>query len=99
MRIIVLESCIKVCSSFFGVLKLLQEMLFIIFYTLSTLALFGWANFISYKAAFKESVSDFEEVYYRRPDTSKLKRYIGFKPRHDMDAIIRDIIRFFREKR
>lgn len=46
-------------------------------------------EFESYRHAYSD---DFEDVRVRVPDLSKLKRLIDWEPRHDLDAIIRDVI-------
>jgi UDP-glucose 4-epimerase len=42
--------------------------------------------------------SGFEDMPRRLPDLSKIVRTIGYKPRHDLDAILRDVIQHFRSR-
>lgn len=41
----------------------------------------------------------FEDMRRRTPDISKLQRMIGFEPRHDIEAILRDVVRDFEARR
>jgi UDP-glucose 4-epimerase len=41
----------------------------------------------------------FEDILSRRPDVRKARRLIGFRPRHSLDDILRDVIRWERRAR
>jgi UDP-glucose 4-epimerase len=43
---------------------------------------------IPYGEAYAEG---FEDIRYRVPDTAKLRKAIGFEPKHDLEAILRDV--------
>ncbi|HOI45956.1 MAG TPA: GDP-mannose 4,6-dehydratase [Candidatus Aminicenantes bacterium] len=51
--------------------------------------------FIPYEEAYG---SEFEDIRYRVPDTSKIKSAIGFAPSFDMDQILETIIRYHQMK-
>ena len=46
-------------------------------------------EFQSYAQAYDQ---DFEDIRHRVPDLTRLKQTIGFVPRNDLDAIVRDVI-------
>ena len=46
-------------------------------------------EFQSYAQAYDQ---DFEDIRHRVPDLTRLKQTIGFAPRNDLDAIIRDVV-------
>jgi len=46
---------------------------------------------ISYERAYGEG---FEDMYRRKPDLSKIRRHIGYKPKHDLDHTIKRIIAY-----
>lgn len=46
-------------------------------------------QFQSYAHAYDQ---DFEDIRHRVPDLTRLKQTIGFAPRNDLDAIVRDVI-------
>ncbi len=50
--------------------------------------------YIPYHQAYEEG---FEEMYRRVPDTTKAKNLIGFTPTIDLEGILRDVIKFYRE--
>ncbi len=50
-------------------------------------------EFQSYAQAYSE---DFEDVRVRVPDLTRLRQTIGFQPRHDLDDIIREVVRWKR---
>ncbi len=52
-------------------------------------------EFISYAEAYSK---DFEDCRRRVPDLSRLREAIGFEPRHDLDACIREVIAWKRQQ-
>lgn len=48
--------------------------------------------YIPYDQAYERG---FEDMRHRKPDISKLKKYIGFEPKYDLDFMIKVIIQFF----
>jgi UDP-glucose 4-epimerase len=51
-------------------------------------------EFIPYEKAYGPG---FEDMQRRCPNVEKLKNLIGFKPNHDLDAIIQSVIDYFKE--
>ncbi len=51
---------------------------------------------IPYKRAFKEG---FEDMRHREPDITKLKRFIGFNPKIDIDEMLSEMISCFEDGR
>ena len=49
-------------------------------------------DYMSYEDAFEEG---FEDMMNRMPDLSKIKQYIGYEPKLDLDAIIRRMIEYY----
>jgi UDP-glucose 4-epimerase len=47
---------------------------------------------IEYQSYAQAYDSDFEDIRHRVPDLTRLRQTIGFAPRNDLDAIIRDVI-------
>jgi UDP-glucose 4-epimerase len=52
-------------------------------------------NFIPYHLAYGP---DFEDIFYRVPDTSKLRQLIGFAPSLNLDKILDEVIAYEREQ-
>ena len=52
-------------------------------------------EFISYADAYSE---DFEDCRRRVPDLTRLRKTIDFKPRYDLDEIIREVVVWKRER-
>lgn len=48
--------------------------------------------YIPYEQAYEKG---FEDMRHRQPDISKLKKYIGFEPKYDLDFMIKEIIQYF----
>jgi UDP-glucose 4-epimerase len=55
-------------------------------------ALAGSASAIEFQSYTEAYDEDFEDIRRRVPDLSRLRTTIGFQPRFDLDAIIRDVI-------
>ena len=55
-------------------------------------ALSGSQSRIEYQSYAQAYDQDFEDIRHRVPDLTRLKQTIGFAPRNDLDAIIRDVI-------
>ncbi len=55
-------------------------------------ALAGSTSKIEYQSYAQAYDQDFEDIRHRVPDLTRLKQTIGFAPRNDLDAIIRDVI-------
>ncbi|MFH1094159.1 MAG: nucleoside-diphosphate sugar epimerase, partial [Candidatus Omnitrophota bacterium] len=51
--------------------------------------------FIPYEEAYEEGFEDMEK---RVPDTTKIHDLIGFKPTVDLTGIIRDVIKYTKDK-
>jgi UDP-glucose 4-epimerase len=51
-------------------------------------------QFIPYEEAYEKG---FEDMRRRVPDTAKVRALLGFAPDSDLDAILRDVICYFRE--
>jgi UDP-glucose 4-epimerase len=51
--------------------------------------------FVPYAEAYEEG---FEDMLRRVPDVSKLRAITGFRPQMTLDAVLRDVIRFERER-
>jgi len=51
--------------------------------------------YIAHKDIYGE---DFEDVYCRIGDISKLKQFIGYKPKHSLNDIIDETIKYFKQK-
>jgi UDP-glucose 4-epimerase len=49
-------------------------------------------EFMTYEDAFEEG---FEDMRRRMPDLSKIEKYIGYKPKHDLNTIIKRIIDYY----
>lgn len=52
-------------------------------------------EFQSYSQAYSQ---DFEDIRRRVPDLTRLRQTIDFRPRHDLDAIVRDIVAWKRNQ-
>jgi len=50
--------------------------------------------YIPYNQAYEEG---FEDMQRRIPDTTKINRLIGFRPRYNLKVIINDVIEFFKD--
>jgi len=50
---------------------------------------------VPYERAYSEG---FEDLRRRVPDTSKLRRFIGFAPEYELDASLDKVIRYYREQ-
>ena len=57
----------------------------------------GSASEIEYISYDKAYGPGFEDMERRCPNISKIKKLIGFKPKHDLDAIIQSVIDYFKE--
>jgi UDP-glucose 4-epimerase len=55
-------------------------------------------RYLTYKKAFGKNAPNFEDMQCRIPDISKIKKAIGYNPRYDMDAIVDNTIRYFRDR-
>ncbi|RJQ18387.1 MAG: NAD-dependent epimerase/dehydratase family protein [Nitrospiraceae bacterium] len=51
-------------------------------------------QYISYDDAYEEG---FEDMLRRVPDLSKINKLIGYKSKYDLDDIIKDVIKYYRE--
>ncbi|OGW75377.1 MAG: nucleoside-diphosphate sugar epimerase [Omnitrophica bacterium RBG_13_46_9] len=49
---------------------------------------------IPYEKAYEKG---FEDMRHRKPDISKIKKLIGFKPQHIMDNILKDVINYYKD--
>jgi UDP-glucose 4-epimerase len=54
---------------------------------------------IEYQSYAQAYDSDFEDIRHRVPELTRLRQTIGFAPRNDLDAIIRDVIAWKRIQR
>jgi UDP-glucose 4-epimerase len=52
-------------------------------------------EYVSYQDAYP---AGFEETMRRVPDTTKLRNLTGWKPKYNLDEIIKDIENYFRSK-
>jgi len=52
-------------------------------------------TYVPYKEAYPPG---FEDMERRVPDLSRLKRFTGYEPKHQLDDILRDVIRHLQEK-
>lgn len=57
----------------------------------------GSSSPIHYQSYAQAYDQDFEDIRHRVPDLTRLRQTIGFAPRNDLDAIIRDVIAWRRE--
>ena len=53
-------------------------------------------EFIPYKTAFGKKAADFEDIRCRIPDISKIKKFLGYRPRYDLKAIVQDVVCYYR---
>lgn len=52
---------------------------------------------IPFQEAFGGRSADFEEIDCRIPNISKIKNLLGYQPKYDIDSIIRNTIKYFKE--
>jgi nucleoside-diphosphate-sugar epimerase len=55
-------------------------------------ALCGSSSRIEFQSYAEAYDQDFEDIRHRVPDLTRLRQTIGFAPRNDLDAIVRDVI-------
>lgn len=53
--------------------------------------------FVPYEKAYKGNSGDFEDMLCRIPDTSKLEKAIGFKPKYTLDIMIDNTVEYLRQ--
>ena len=51
-------------------------------------------EFIKYEDAYEEG---FEDMRHRKPDLTKIKEYIDYKPKYNLDQILERIITYFEQ--
>ena len=51
-------------------------------------------EYIKYEDAYEEG---FEDMRNRKPDLSKIKKFIEYKPKYDLDQVLKKIINYFEE--
>ena len=51
-------------------------------------------EYIKYEDAYEEG---FEDMRNRKPDLSKIKKFIEYKPKYDLDQVLEKIINYFEE--
>ncbi|HPR17507.1 MAG TPA: nucleoside-diphosphate sugar epimerase, partial [Candidatus Cloacimonadota bacterium] len=51
-------------------------------------------EYVKYEDAYEEG---FEDMQHRKPDLTKIFEMIGYKPKYNLDQILRRIIKFFEE--
>jgi len=54
---------------------------------------------IPYTKAYGKHSADFEDISYRIPDISRIKKLVNFEPLHNIDNIIDDTAAYFLKKR